>query len=698
MPDNPYRQLFEHFADPLFIEDASGLILDANLAAATLLGVACEELTGSHSSNFLAQASLERLSPLVKALRAGGRLELEAQYVSAASTLIDVHLTISVIPWAAGGKNPATGKSSDSAFLVIARPSNDRYLMESELRVYRSSAVTSVFGLPKALFFISSQNTVTRYPHVEPTTGEGGAAEVPPLEWVKNLLLSPALKKALDRAWSGEEVILPPAWYSERAVPAGANISGAMAAVAKEAHLTEVAGEKQHWLRISLSPLKEHSGINGILAQVLDVTQERITTERNDVAEDQTVLAMLTSSIHHELNNYLSVIIAQASAMRMAIPQGELPAPNIGAIMDAGQEAVGLLRRSADLLGRVDGAIPETDLNAIVSDTAHVLRHMLPAGFTVRTDLGVDVPHVRADVRMMRTLLLVLARHLQTRLTGGTITLKTFRPEQAHPSLLQSALSIEDTGSRLAAPTRSARPAFAGHGMEPPGIALARAIARHHRAQLEVITRSDSTILELTMPGIDPFLNDGHLGAVSSGDGASKGLTRGSGEGIGENMPHDPLQASAAPASAGAGAQRILIADDEENFRTFMGWSLRQAGYDVVLASNGQEAFERFQEGPASIRLAILDAYMPLMGGLETYLRMQVLKPELPVLFASGFVRGPSVETLIDGCPGPATVLLKPFSSEDLIKAVEAALAPVPDGDEEEQAPEAPEASEAAEA
>jgi two-component system cell cycle sensor histidine kinase/response regulator CckA len=686
VPDEQYQELFEHFADPLFIEDASGLILDANHAAATLLGIAREELTGSHSSNFLAQASLERLSPLIKALRPGGRLELDVQYVSAASTLIDVHLIISVIPWAAGGKNASTGKNANTAFLVTARPSNDRYLMEQELRAYRSSAVTSVFGLPKALFYVSSQNTVTRYPHSDPAPADGGAAELPPLEWVKNLLLSPALKKALDRAWSGEEVILPPAWYSEKAVPAGANISGAMAAVAKEAHLTEVAGEKQHWLRISLSPLKEHSGINGILAQVLDVTLERINAERDDVAEDQTVLAMLTSSIHHELNNYLSVIIAQASAMRMSIPHGQLPPPNIGAIMDAGHEAVSLLRRSADLLGRVDGAIPETDLNTIVSDTAHVLRHMLPTGFTVRTDLSVDVPHVRADVRMMRTLILVLARHLQTRLTGGTVTLKTYRPEQVHPTLLQAALSIEDTGSRPATAGAAPRPVFAGHGMEAPSIALARAIARYHRAQLEVITNAQGSVLEITLPGIDLMLRDGALplGSDPVGDGASQGLTRGSGEGMGDSvpMPHDPLQLTETP----AGKPRVLVADDEENFRSFMGWSLRQAGYDVILASNGQEAFERFQESPGSICLAILDAYMPLMGGLETYLRMQVLKPELPVLFASGFVRGPSVETLIDGCPGPATVLLKPFSSEDLIKAVETALTPVPEGDEEEQA------------
>ena len=179
----------------------------------------------------------------------------------------------------------------------------------------------------------------------------------------------------------------------------------------------------------------------------------------------------------------------------------------------------------------------------------------------------------------------------------------------------------------------------------------------------------------------------GSAGAASQSD-AFLGLTRTANEGPrprdGNMLPNSPFDSGVTSSASGSGAgaddglKCVLIADDEENFRTFMGWALRQHGYEVILAANGQEAFDRFQENPTRICLAILDAYMPLMGGLESYLRMQVLRPELPVLFASGFVRGPSVETLIDGCPGPAHVLLKPFSAEDLLKAVEEALSPNP--------------------
>jgi CheY-like chemotaxis protein len=130
------------------------------------------------------------------------------------------------------------------------------------------------------------------------------------------------------------------------------------------------------------------------------------------------------------------------------------------------------------------------------------------------------------------------------------------------------------------------------------------------------------------------------------------------------------------PATVDGKPCKVLLAEDEENFRVFMDWALRERGYEVISAKDGQEAFERFQEAPESFGLAILDSYMPRMGGLEAYLRMQVLRPDLPVLFASGFTRGTSVDVLVAGCPGPASVLLKPFSATDLLEAVQKALAP----------------------
>ena len=491
-----YRQLFALFPDALFVEDAAGVILEANIAAANLLAMQHSKMIGRNSSEFMAPDSLERINPSLKSLHHDETVQLDAQYCPAGGAPIDVELHISLIPWLGEGDYPKAGAKADSAYLIIARPCGSSQGVERELRVLREAAGRSPFGLDRALFYVTSQNSITRYSHLGATApgskdapGKGANADVARLDWVANLVLSSRLKSALDRAWAGEDVLLPPAWHSKTAVPAGANLSGAMAAVAEEAQLlASGADARQYWLRLALWPPRSGNIVTGVLVQAVDWTPHRIEEEKSDVSEAQRLLSLVTSSMHHELNNYLSVIIAQASAMRMSAPPGQLPPPNIGAIIDASQEAVAALRRSAEFVGRVEGAIAETDLNTIVVDSANLLRHILPQGFRVTVELGIDLPKVLVDERLMRTMILVLARHLQSRLAGGTLTLRTFRPEQPHPSVVQAGFSIEDIGSRAAAST--AAPArTAGASTESINLMLARAIARFHRAQLEIAPR-----------------------------------------------------------------------------------------------------------------------------------------------------------------------------------------------------------------
>ena len=131
----------------------------------------------------------------------------------------------------------------------------------------------------------------------------------------------------------------------------------------------------------------------------------------------------------------------------------------------------------------------------------------------MRAELGTGLPRVHADPRLIRVLALLLARQLQARLAGGVMTLKTYRPEQVHPSLVQAALSIEDSGSRLSGP----RPAPGG--AESPQLALARAIARFHRAHVEIIPGVQGTVMESDPAG------DRQTGrAARSGKAAAAGL------------------------------------------------------------------------------------------------------------------------------------------------------------------------------
>ena len=83
--------------------------------------------------------------------------------------------------------------------------------------------------------------------------------------------------------------------------------------------------------------------------------------------------------------------------------------------------------------------------------------------------------------------------------------------------------------------------------------------------------------------------------------------------------------------------ETILLVDDEEYVREAVGTLLTSMGYRVIHASNGQEAVQRFKSEPENIDLVIMDVVMPQMGGIPAARQIRELKPNLPIIMASGY-------------------------------------------------------------
>lgn len=117
-----------------------------------------------------------------------------------------------------------------------------------------------------------------------------------------------------------------------------------------------------------------------------------------------------------------------------------------------------------------------------------------------------------------------------------------------------------------------------------------------------------------------------------------------------------------------ADKQKILVADDAKEIRELLRIVLTDAGYEVVLAENGIEAIEKFDD---SIHLVILDIMMPLCGGIDACTRIRE-KAEVPILFLTA----KSAESdLIEGFEaGGDDYLVKPFSCTELMLRVKALL------------------------
>ena len=106
----------------------------------------------------------------------------------------------------------------------------------------------------------------------------------------------------------------------------------------------------------------------------------------------------------------------------------------------------------------------------------------------------------------------------------------------------------------------------------------------------------------------------------------------------------------------------ILLVDDEEGLRVIGSALLKAMGFSTITASNGREGLEIYREHGGGIDLVLLDLIMPEMGGMETYLELRKIKPDVPIVFCSGY----GVEGVLDDIASDTFVcaIKKPYKPD----------------------------------
>ena len=114
---------------------------------------------------------------------------------------------------------------------------------------------------------------------------------------------------------------------------------------------------------------------------------------------------------------------------------------------------------------------------------------------------------------------------------------------------------------------------------------------------------------------------------------------------------------------------RILLVDDEQSIQTLLSYPLRKDGYEVVQASDGQEALDRFAE--QSFDLVVLDVMMPRLDGLEVCRRLRA-ESAVPIIMLTA--KGEEIDKVLGLELGADDYITKPFSMREFRSRVKAAL------------------------
>jgi len=118
---------------------------------------------------------------------------------------------------------------------------------------------------------------------------------------------------------------------------------------------------------------------------------------------------------------------------------------------------------------------------------------------------------------------------------------------------------------------------------------------------------------------------------------------------------------------------RILLAEDDDSMRDFLGKALERAGHEVVRVADGEDGLDVLGEAPGQFELLLTDIVMPGVDGIELARRAAEVDPGLKIMFITGFAA--VALNAGSGAPKEAKVLSKPFHLRDLVDEVARVMA-----------------------
>ena len=394
-----------------------------------------------------------------------------------------------------------------------------------------------------------------------------------------------------------------------------------------------------------------------------DITEKKQATaemlslqEQLRQSQKMEAIGRLAGGIAHDFNNLLTVISGYSQLSLATSLEGNSLRENIVEIQRATDRATALTRQLLAFSRRQILDMRIMDLNGTVLDLEKMLRRVIGEDIKLVTVLAKDLWRVKSDPSQIEQVLLNLAVNARDAMPkGGKLTIETANVEldqdyaRSHLGVkpgLYVKLLIRDTGvgMSLEVMERAFEPFFTtkekgkGTGL---GLSTVYGIIKQSGGNVWVHSElGQGTTFEIYLPKTDE---------------AQEILKTG---------PSSPQRLQ--------GSETILLVEDEEAVRVLARKTLRNYGYHILEAANGEEVLKAVTEYGQKIQLLVTDVVMPGMSGREVADRLLLRYPEMKVLYISGYTDTAIVHQGI--LERGTTLLLKPFKPDTLAQKVREVL------------------------
>ncbi len=394
--------------------------------------------------------------------------------------------------------------------------------------------------------------------------------------------------------------------------------------------------------------------------------RERAENERN-LLETQMLhtqklesLGVLAGGIAHDFNNLLVAILGNTDLALTATHLDPDTRRCLGEIEKASLRAADLCNQMLAYSGKGHFVIEPVDLSAITMEMVRIFEVSVSKKAMMRYEIEPSLPLIDADATQVRQVIMNLITNASEALGEGEgyITVRTGVAD-CDPNDMAGTLAgehcqsgrhafveVSDTGCGMDHETRARifdpffTTKFTGRGL---GMAAVLGIVRGHRGAIRIQSAEGRGATFRVLFPVSPTA-----------------------------APPQDVKPVAADMTGRETGGTVLVVDDDHNVLTVCSQMVRQAGFDVLTASDGREGVEVYRRRQREIVCVILDLTMPVMDGREAAAALQILNPDVRILLSSGY-NEQEVSRQLDGWQ-PAGFVQKPYRSQDLRQKLDAAI------------------------
>ena len=420
-----------------------------------------------------------------------------------------------------------------------------------------------------------------------------------------------------------------------------------------------LVGDDERTARFFINPIADGGGTEAVIVNALDISEQR--TLENQVRQQQKMesVGQLAGGIAHDFNNVLTAIIGFSDLLLANHRPSDPSFQDIMNIKQNANRAAGLVRQLLAFSRRQTLRPQVLVLHDTLSDLSILLERLLGEKVKLQLVHGRDLWPIKFDLNQFEQVVINLAVNGRDAMpAGGTMTIRTrnlapgevaqfgYKPLPATEYVL---IEVEDTGlgmppevqARIFEPFFSTKEVGKGTGL---GLSTVYGIVKQTGAHIFFdSTVGKGTTFRIFVPRYIP--REGEMPSQVEAQVEIADLT---------------------------GTATILLVEDEEAVRAFAARALQSRGYRVFEAASGVEALEVMKESGGGVDLVVSDVVMPELDGPSMLRELRKTRPDLKIIFVSGYAEDAFRKNLPDG--EKFHFLPKPFSLKQLAVAVKETL------------------------